>query len=61
MTEAIELFDSSAHLSDEELLSLHLMVAPDVTEERHTEPGAEHPGVILLREGAGLRRTILES
>lgn len=61
MTEAIDLFDSSAHLSDEELLSLHLMVAPDVTEERHTEPGAEHPGVILLREGAGLRRTILES
>jgi hypothetical protein len=36
-------------------------VAPDVTEERHQRPGAEHPGVILLRQGAGLRRTNLMS
>ncbi|MET0979363.1 MAG: methyltransferase [Paeniglutamicibacter terrestris] len=36
---------------------LHLVVAEDVTEERHQRPGAEHPGVILLRQGAGLRRT----
>lgn len=36
---------------------LHLLVADDVTEERHQRPGAEHPGVILLRQGAGLRRT----
>lgn len=36
---------------------LHLLVAEDVTEERHQRPGAEHPGVILLRQGAGLRRT----
>ncbi|WP_113716147.1 DUF7059 domain-containing protein [Arthrobacter dokdonensis] len=36
-----------------------LVVAEDVTEERHQKPGAEHPGVILLRQGAGLRRTIL--
>lgn len=35
----------------------HLEVAEDVTEERHQRPGAEHPGVILLRQGAGLRRT----
>lgn len=37
----------------------HLLVAEDVTEERHQRPGAEHPGVILLRQGAGLRRTEL--
>ncbi|RAN72795.1 SAM-dependent methyltransferase [Bacillus sp. SRB_336] len=36
-----------------------LVVAGDVTEERHQKPGAEHPGVILLRQGAGLRRTNL--
>ncbi|MHA7154090.1 DUF7059 domain-containing protein [Arthrobacter sp. TMN-50] len=39
----------------------HLMVADDVTEERHQRPGAEHPGVILLRQGAGFRRTTLLS
>ena len=39
----------------------HLVVADDVTEERHQRPGAEHPGVILLRQGAGLRRTNLMS
>lgn len=38
-----------------------LLVAGDVTEERHQRPGAEHPGVILLREGAGFRRTTLLS
>ena len=44
-----------------ELESAHLVVADDVTEERHQRPGAEHPGVILLRQGAGLRRTNLLS
>ncbi|MET4002232.1 methylase of polypeptide subunit release factors [Arthrobacter sp. UYCu511] len=39
----------------------YLLVASDVTEERHQKPGAEHPGVILLRQGAGLRRTNLLS
>ncbi|WP_026541358.1 DUF7059 domain-containing protein [Paenarthrobacter nicotinovorans] len=39
----------------------HLLVAEDVTEERHQRPGAVHPGVILLRQGAGLRRTNLLS
>ncbi|SEI39566.1 Methyltransferase small domain-containing protein [Arthrobacter sp. yr096] len=39
----------------------HLIVAEDVTEERHQRPGAAHPGVILLRQGAGLRRTNLLS
>lgn len=43
----------------EEFKEWHLLVAEDVTEERHQRPGAEHPGVILLRQGAGLRRTEL--
>ncbi|KAD4060155.1 methyltransferase [Arthrobacter yangruifuii] len=56
---AVRRFDwvsSRTHLADE-----HLRVADDVTEERHQRPGAEHPGVILLRQGAGLRRTNLMS
>lgn len=44
-----------------DLAAAHLVVADDVTEERHQRPGAEHPGVILLRQGAGLRRTNLLS
>ncbi|WP_442544769.1 DUF7059 domain-containing protein [Arthrobacter sp. KN11-1C] len=48
-------------LDTHELSEAHLVVADDVTEERHQRPGAEHPGVILLRQGAGLRRTNLLS
>jgi methylase of polypeptide subunit release factors len=48
-------------LAAHDLQSAHLLVAEDVTEERHQRPGAEHPGVILLRQGAGLRRTNLLS
>lgn len=48
-------------LAGHELADAHLLVAEDVTEERHQRPGAEHPGVILLRQGAGLHRTNLLS
>jgi methylase of polypeptide subunit release factors len=48
-------------LAAHDLAATHLLVAEDVTEERHQRPGAEHPGVILLRQGAGLRRTNLLS
>lgn len=61
ISESVELHDAVATLIDSQLEELHLVVADDVTEERHAQPGAEHPGVILLRQGAGLRRTILES
>ncbi|WP_346655181.1 class I SAM-dependent methyltransferase [Arthrobacter sp. 260] len=50
---------STAHTGD--LADQHLEVSDDVTEERHQRPGAEHPGVILLRQGAGFRRTNLLS
>ncbi|WP_372697161.1 methyltransferase [Arthrobacter sp. JSM 101049] len=48
-------------LAGQEAAGLVLTVAEDVTEERHQRPGAPHPGVILLRQGAGLRRTTLLS
>ena len=48
-------------LAAHDVAAAHLLVAGDVTEERHQRPGAEHPGVILLRQGAGLRRTNLLS
>jgi methylase of polypeptide subunit release factors len=53
--------DRADWLAAHDLSATHLLVADDVTEERHQRPGAEHPGVILLRQGAGLRRTNLLS
>jgi methylase of polypeptide subunit release factors len=53
--------ERSDWLAANNLADAHLLVADDVTEERHQRPGAEHPGVILLRQGAGLRRTNLLS
>lgn len=53
--------ERSDWLAANSLAGAHLLVADDVTEERHQRPGAEHPGVILLRQGAGLRRTNLLS
>ncbi|MDQ4046197.1 MAG: SAM-dependent methyltransferase, partial [Actinomycetota bacterium] len=53
--------DRADWLAANDLSAAHLIVAGDVTEERHQRPGAEHPGVILLRQGAGLRRTNLLS
>lgn len=47
-----------ATTSDEALLEAHLRVAPDVTEERFGAPGAEHPQVVLLRQGGGLQRAV---
>lgn len=61
ITEAVAHYDAVTALDDDALLSQHLVVAGDVTEERHSAPGSEHPSVILLRAGAGLRRTILET
>lgn len=35
-----------------------LVVAPDVTEERHYRPGQADPEVVLLRQGGGLGRAV---
>lgn len=61
ITEAVAHYDAVTALGDDALFAQHLVVAGDVTEERHATPGSEHPSVILLRAGAGLRRTILET
>jgi len=41
-----------------DLFATRFTVAPDVTEERHYWPGAEHPTVIRLRQGTGFARTV---
>ncbi|NUP73070.1 MAG: methyltransferase, partial [Sinomonas sp.] len=59
--DAVERADWLEGLGPDGFAAAHLVVAADVTEERHQRPGAEHPGVILLRQGAGFRRTALLS
>ncbi len=44
--------------SDDDLLAAHLVVAADVTEERHGLPGAADPQVVLLRQGGNLGRVV---
>lgn len=56
---AVERADWLESLGPSGLAGSYLIVADDVTEERHQRPGAEHPGIILLRQGAGFRRTVL--
>ncbi len=41
-----------------EVLARPLTVAENVTEERHQRFGAQHPEVILARQGSGLRRAV---
>jgi methylase of polypeptide subunit release factors len=50
--------DWLAGTSDADLLAAHLVVAPDVTEERHGRPGATDPKAVLLRQGGGLHRAV---
>ncbi|GAA2035138.1 methyltransferase [Pseudokineococcus marinus] len=50
--------DLLADLDDAGLASRRLRVADDVTEERHARPGAEHPEVVLLRQGGGFGRVV---
>lgn len=45
-------------LTDDELGDSRLVVSPDVTEERHYWPGAEHPTVMSLHQGGGFGRTV---
>ena len=59
--EAFEADDWLRAHDDEALLDETLLVAGDVTEERHLIPGAEHPSAMLLRQGGGFRRTFPES
>jgi methylase of polypeptide subunit release factors len=55
---ALAAHDAQAALDDGALLSAHLRVAGDVTEERSHWPGAADPSVIVLRQGGGFRREL---
>jgi SAM-dependent methyltransferase len=50
-------YDWQASLDEGELARTMLVVAPDVTEERHYWPGDEHPAVMNLRQGGGFVRS----
>ncbi|WP_439564767.1 DUF7059 domain-containing protein [Microcella sp.] len=50
--------DRIAPLDDAALSAERLVVAPDVTEERHYWPGEENPSVIRLHQGGGFARTV---
>ncbi|MEJ5914052.1 DUF7059 domain-containing protein [Pseudokineococcus sp. 1T1Z-3] len=50
--------EALAGLDDAALAGQRLRVAADVTEERHARPGAEHPEVVLLRQGGGFGRVV---
>jgi methylase of polypeptide subunit release factors len=50
--------DQIAALDDVAFARMHATVAPDVTEERHFWPGAEHPTVMRLVQGTGLGRVV---
>ncbi|KGN32087.1 SAM-dependent methyltransferase [Knoellia sinensis KCTC 19936] len=47
-----------AEHTDDEVLDRAWKATPDVTEERHTLPGASDPSVIVARQGGGLGRII---
>ncbi|MDQ1546705.1 MAG: hypothetical protein QOH69_1609 [Actinomycetota bacterium] len=53
----LDAYDWQASLVDEDLGRAKLVVAPDVTEERHYWPGDEHPAVMNLRQGGGFARS----
>ncbi|WP_271395394.1 methyltransferase [Neomicrococcus lactis] len=55
---AVERADEAAQWQAADAMKDQYFAVPDdVTEERHQRPGAEHPSVILLRQGAGFRRS----
>ncbi|MDQ0892988.1 DUF7059 domain-containing protein [Agromyces ramosus] len=58
LAECLAAHDRQASLDDAELASAHLVVAGDVTEERHYWPGDEDPTAMLLRQGGGFGRAI---
>ncbi|PJJ63552.1 DUF7059 domain-containing protein [Compostimonas suwonensis] len=54
----LDVHDWQHALDDAELEASTLLVAPDVTEERHYWPGAEDPTVLSLHQGGGFGRTV---
>ena len=58
LSECLAAHDVQAALDDVGLARTRLVVAPDVTEERHHWPGDENPTAMLLRQGGGFGRAI---
>jgi len=54
----LDAIDLLRDLDDEQLAARRLVVAGDVTEERHYWPGNDDPTVISLRQGGGFARTV---
>ena len=54
----VDVLEAHDWLAGHDLLEATLVVADDVTEERHGRPGAEDPEVVLLRQGGGLHRAV---
>ncbi|WP_315096422.1 methyltransferase [uncultured Cellulomonas sp.] len=50
--------DRLQSMTDDDLADQHLVVAPDVTEERYLTPGDPDPQVVLLRQGGGFGRAV---
>jgi len=57
LASTLDAFDWQASLDDSEFAKARLVVARDVTEERHYWPGDEHPAVMNLKQGGGFARS----
>ncbi|MCW4384789.1 methyltransferase [Salinibacterium sp. SYSU T00001] len=57
ISETLRAHDALVSLGERGLADARLVVAADVTEERHYWPGDEHPTVMTLRQGGGFART----
>ncbi|MCP2638315.1 methyltransferase [Microbacterium sp. HD4P20] len=58
LADALAAHDRLDGLDDDRVAASVLLVAPDVTENRHHLPGAEDPTVIELRQGGGFGRAL---
>ena len=58
LAECLAAHDWQAATGDPALTRAHLVVAPDVTEERHYWPGNDDPTLMTLHQGAGFGRTV---
>jgi SAM-dependent methyltransferase len=55
---ALAAHDWLAGRDDAALAGARLLLAADVTEERHYVPGAQDPSIVLLHQGGGFARTV---
>ena len=56
LSESLTAYDRQRGLTDDEFSAQRLVVAGDVTEERHYWPGDDAPTAMLLRQGGGFGR-----